>query len=88
MTMLSAAKDPGEKVVFLGYFTLVGGMLVVLATRIGDRRRAARLAATAAGALLALARSRARPPRSQRPGARSRPGRSRCGGCRCSTTGA
>src|SRR5512140_850277 len=34
MTVLSVSRDPGENVVFLGYFTLVGGMLVVMATRI------------------------------------------------------
>jgi cytochrome c-type biogenesis protein CcsB len=52
-TILSVSKDPGEDVVFLGYYGLVIGMIVVLATRIAERRRASR-PAVAAG-LLALA---------------------------------
>jgi cytochrome c-type biogenesis protein CcsB len=57
LTVLSVAKDPGQPVVFLGYYGLVIGMLVVLGTRIAERRRAARPVAPAAGAaaLLALA---------------------------------
>ena len=61
LTVLSVSKDPGENVVFLGYFTLVGGMLVVMATRVAERRRAARTlpgatpgAATLAALLLGL----------------------------------
>jgi len=57
LTILSVAKDPGQPIVFLGYYGLVVGMLVVLGTRIADRRRAARPVAPPAGAaaLLALA---------------------------------
>ncbi len=52
MTVLTASRDPGEGIVFFGYYCLVAGMLVVLGTRIGERRRAARAAAGAAVALL------------------------------------
>ena len=68
LTVLSVSKDPGESIVFFGYFMLVGGMLVVMATRIADRRRAARsLAGTAAvllglGALAATAAAQPAPP--------------------------
>jgi cytochrome c-type biogenesis protein CcsB len=51
-TILLATKDPGAPIVFLGYYGLVVGMIVVLSTRISDRRRAARVAGPAA--LLAL----------------------------------
>jgi ABC-type transport system involved in cytochrome c biogenesis permease subunit len=44
-TILSVSKDPGEPVVFLGYYTLVAGMVVVLVTRIRERRRALQPAA-------------------------------------------
>ena len=59
LTILSVSKDPGESIVFLGYYGLVLGMLVVLGTRVTDRRRAARpvTGAAAAVALLALAAS-------------------------------
>jgi ABC-type transport system involved in cytochrome c biogenesis permease subunit len=50
-TILSVSKDPGQTIVFLGYYGLVAGMLVVLGTRIASRRRTVR-AAAAAGALL------------------------------------
>ncbi len=53
-TILSVSKDPGENVVFLGYYGLVIGMIVVLATRITERRRATRSAAAAALATLLL----------------------------------
>jgi cytochrome c-type biogenesis protein CcsB len=62
-TILSVSKDPGEPIVFLGYYGLVAGMIVVLSIRIGDRRRAARPAVAAAAlaglALLAAAEARA-----------------------------
>ena len=51
-TILSVSRDPGEPIVFLGYYTLVAGMIVVLATRIRERRRA--LQPAAAAVLLAL----------------------------------
>jgi len=54
LTILTAARDPGEPVVFLGYYVLVAGMLVVLGTRIADRRRASRPLASAAALALAL----------------------------------
>ncbi len=39
MSILSVARDPGQNIVFLGYFMLVFGMLVVLFTRIQQRRK-------------------------------------------------
>ena len=49
-TVLSVAKDPGQNIVFLGYITLVLGMIIVLFTRIGQSRaRAALEARDAAG---------------------------------------
>ncbi|HEX7078134.1 MAG TPA: cytochrome c biogenesis protein CcsA [Candidatus Eisenbacteria bacterium] len=42
MSILSVSKDPGEPVVFFGYGLLVFGMLVVLTTRIAQRREAGR----------------------------------------------
>ena len=54
MTILSVSKDPGQLVVFIGYFGLVAGMLTVLATRITDRRRALHAATVAALATAAL----------------------------------
>ncbi len=53
-TILSAARDPGEGIVFLGYYGLVCGMLVVLATRIVAHRRSVRAVSTAALGLVAL----------------------------------
>jgi len=53
MTILSVSRDPGEAIVFLGYYGVVIGMLVVFATRIGHRRAMA-AAAASAGALLLL----------------------------------
>ena len=53
-TVLSVSRDPGEPVVFAGYYGLVIGMIVVLATRVTERRRAARPVATAGLAALAL----------------------------------
>jgi len=44
-TILSAARDPGQPVVFVGYCLLVAGMITVLVTRIGQHRAAARAAA-------------------------------------------
>ena len=41
MSILSVSRDPGQPLVFLGYGLLVLGMLVVLATRIAQRRAAA-----------------------------------------------
>jgi cytochrome c-type biogenesis protein CcsB len=54
MTILSVSKDPGQPIVFFGYFGLVAGMLTVLGTRIFDRRRAARAAAGTALAVVTL----------------------------------
>jgi len=54
-TVLSVSKDPGQSIVFLGYYGLVAGMIVVLATRVGERRRATRALGTAAAALVGLA---------------------------------
>ncbi len=44
-TILSVSSDPGEPIVFAGYYGLVIGMIVVLGTRITERRRAIRPAA-------------------------------------------
>ncbi len=51
MTVLSVSRDPGQSVVFLGYYGVVLGMIVVFATRIAHRRAMA----AAAAALVALA---------------------------------
>ena len=59
-TILSVSKDPGEPIVFFGYYTLVAGMIIVLVTRVRERRRALP-PATAAGA---------RAPRPRRRGSR------------------
>jgi ABC-type transport system involved in cytochrome c biogenesis permease subunit len=40
MSVLSVAWDPGQVVVFVGYFGLLGGMLWVLGVRVRERRRA------------------------------------------------
>jgi cytochrome c-type biogenesis protein CcsB len=61
-TILSVSKDPGEPIVFLGYYGLVAGMILVLVTRVRERRRA--LQPAAAAALLALL---AAPPASAQP---------------------
>jgi cytochrome c-type biogenesis protein CcsB len=64
-TILSVSRDPGEPIVFLGYYGLVAGMIVVLSTRIAERRRASRPAAAlvlAGVALLAAAPARAQVP--------------------------
>jgi cytochrome c-type biogenesis protein CcsB len=37
-TVLSVSKDPGQNIVFLGYITMVLGMIVVLFTRVGQTR--------------------------------------------------
>lgn len=44
MTILSVSKDPGQAVVFVGYFLLMAGMVTVLTTRIVVRRAATRRA--------------------------------------------
>jgi cytochrome c-type biogenesis protein CcsB len=64
-TILSVSRDPGEAIVFLGYYGLVLGTIVVLSTRIAERRRASRpagAAALAGLALLAAAPARAQVP--------------------------
>jgi ABC-type transport system involved in cytochrome c biogenesis permease subunit len=50
MSVLSVARDPGQDIVFWGYYLLVGGMLVVMVTRIFQHRAVARLRAAPAGA--------------------------------------
>jgi cytochrome c biogenesis protein ResB len=42
MSVLSVARDPGQMIVFTGYIGAMAGMLIVLGTRIADRRRMAR----------------------------------------------
>ena len=41
-TILMVSRDPGQPIVFAGYFLLMGGMVVVLFTRMAQRRAAAR----------------------------------------------
>lgn len=41
MTILSVSRDPGQPVVFTGYYLLVAGMILVFATRIVQFRQAA-----------------------------------------------
>ncbi len=43
VTFLSVARDPGQAVVFAGYILMLLGMLVVLGTRISERRQVAQL---------------------------------------------
>lgn len=40
MSVLSVSRDPGQTIVFIGYILLVVGMLIVLFTRIAQRRKA------------------------------------------------
>lgn len=47
-TVLAVAKDPGQNLVFTGYLTLLAGMIIVLATRIGQARAAQSGAGTGA----------------------------------------
>ncbi len=51
ISYLSVSRDPGQNWVFAGYFTLMGGMIVVLITRASEqrKRRALLAAAEAAG---------------------------------------
>ncbi|MEK6799503.1 MAG: cytochrome c biogenesis protein ResB [Planctomycetota bacterium] len=42
-SVLSVSKDPGQPIVFAGYFGLMGGMLWVLGIRMGEHRRRAAL---------------------------------------------
>ncbi|MHC4611427.1 MAG: cytochrome c biogenesis protein ResB, partial [Planctomycetota bacterium] len=42
ISFLSVARDPGLPIVFAGYIMMMGGMAVVLVTRIFDRKREAR----------------------------------------------
>jgi len=55
MSILSVSRDPGQDIVFLGYYLLVFGMIVVLITRIAQFRDAerARAAQTGGGAAAA-----------------------------------
>ncbi len=56
MSVLEVARDPGQAFVFWGYYLLVLGMIVVLATRIAQFREVERhRAASHAGAAVALA---------------------------------
>jgi ABC-type transport system involved in cytochrome c biogenesis permease subunit len=48
MSILSVSKDPGQDVVFFGYYLLVFGMLVVLVTRVAQFREVARMRAAQA----------------------------------------
>ena len=48
MTVLSVARDPGQDIVFYGYYLLVLGMLVVMVTRIFQHRENARIRAARA----------------------------------------
>ncbi|HEY3349178.1 MAG TPA: cytochrome c biogenesis protein CcsA [Thermoanaerobaculia bacterium] len=48
-TILSVSRDPGQTIVFVGYFLLVAGMIVVFATRLIQFRQAARPPASRPG---------------------------------------
>ncbi len=48
ISYLSVSWDPGQPLVFAGYFGLMGGMLVVMAIRAGEQRQRKQRAATAA----------------------------------------
>jgi ABC-type transport system involved in cytochrome c biogenesis permease subunit len=50
MSVLSVSKDPGQTVVFWGYYLLVLGMIVVLVTRIAQHREAERAQAVSPAA--------------------------------------
>lgn len=43
MSILTVSKDPGQLIVFIGYFMLMGGMAIVLGTRIVQAKARARL---------------------------------------------
>jgi ABC-type transport system involved in cytochrome c biogenesis permease subunit len=49
-SVLLVSRDPGQSVVFVGYFLLMAGMGTVLATRVAQRRAMARLPVRAASA--------------------------------------
>jgi ABC-type transport system involved in cytochrome c biogenesis permease subunit len=55
MSILSVSKDPGQDVVFYGYYLLVLGMIVVLVTRIAQFREAARAPSLPIAPAVALA---------------------------------
>ncbi len=59
MTILSVSRDPGETVVFIGYYAMIAGMIVVFATRLLQARANAALktAAVVLGALFAASPS-------------------------------
>jgi hypothetical protein len=42
ISFLSVSRDPGQAVVFAGYIAVMAGMVVVLITRIGERRKVGR----------------------------------------------
>ncbi len=42
VSFLSVSRDPGQAVVFAGYIAVMAGMVVVLITRIGERRKVGR----------------------------------------------
>ena len=47
VSFLSVARDPGQPIVFSGYIGLMGGMVLVLITKIRERRRVSQLRAKA-----------------------------------------
>ena len=49
VSFLSVSRDPGKPVVFAGYVGVMVGMVMVLGTRIGERRRKSRAAVSTAG---------------------------------------
>lgn len=55
MSILSVSRDPGQNIVFLGYTLLVLGMLVVLATRLRQRRNAQPKPSMGSGSLPTMA---------------------------------
>ena len=86
-TILSVSKDPGEPIVFLGYYGLVVGMIVVLSTRIAERRRARGRRGPRRPSSASPSSPRRRPAPRSRP-CLPRPTSRRCAACPCSTTAA
>jgi ABC-type transport system involved in cytochrome c biogenesis permease subunit len=56
MSILQVSRDPGQDVVFYGYYLLVFGMLVVLVTRIFQYREVERVRALSSGGVAAVPR--------------------------------
>jgi ABC-type transport system involved in cytochrome c biogenesis permease subunit len=60
-TVLAVSRDPGQNIVFTGYLTLMLGLVIVLATRVGQAKEATRKALLLVLFLLAGAAAQAGP---------------------------